>query len=214
MLRSIFILFLLLHGCDNSAEIRIHLKEKPVMSDTTSQLSVATFAAGCFWCVESVFQRLNGIEKVVSGYTGGTIKNPTYEQVCNGKTGHAEACQIFYDSSKITYQDLLEVFFSTHDPTTLNRQGNDVGTQYRSAIFYKTDLEKETALRVIASIENENIFDKPIITEISLLGEFYVAEDYHQNYYNSNKSQPYCVFVINPKLEKFKKKFRDRIKAE
>jgi peptide-methionine (S)-S-oxide reductase len=172
----------------------------------------ATFGAGCFWCVEAVFERLNGVEKVISGYSGGTVPNPTYEEVCNGTTGHAEVCQIIYDPQKISYKELLEVFWSTHDPTTLNRQGNDVGTQYRSAIFYHNEEQKKLAEEYKRTLAEAKIFDNPIVTEITKLNKFYEAEKYHQDYYNNNKYQPYCMFVITPKLEKFKKVFQEKLK--
>lgn len=172
----------------------------------------ATFGAGCFWCVEAVFERLNGVEKVISGYSGGTVPNPTYEEVCNGTTGHAEVCQIIYDPQKISYKELLEVFWSTHDPTTLNRQGNDVGTQYRSAIFYHNEEQKKLAEEYKRKLTEAKIFDNPIVTEITKLNKFYEAEKYHQDYYNNNKYQPYCMFVITPKLEKFKKVFQEKLK--
>lgn len=182
--------------------------------DSTMNFSIATFGAGCFWCVEAVFQRLNGVEKVTSGYAGGRTKNPTYQEVCEGNTGHAEVCQILYDSAVISYEELVEVFFTTHDPTTINRQGNDVGTQYRSAIFFGTEKEKEIAIGVKQKFTSEKIFENPIVTEITKLSEFYPAENYHQNYYNNNSYQPYCMFVINPKIEKLRKKYRDKLKPE
>jgi len=186
--------------------------------NTTNQTiepgDTATFAAGCFWCVEAVFQRLEGVDTVVSGYTGGSVKNPSYKEVCNGTTGHAEACRIIYDSSKIDYPQLLQVFFKTHDPTQLNQQGNDVGTQYRSAIFYHNDIQKQQALQVIKQLNEEKVYDQPIVTEVSPAAVFYSAEDYHQNYYNLNSDQMYCRFVIQPKLEKFNKVFKDLTKEE
>jgi peptide-methionine (S)-S-oxide reductase len=175
---------------------------------------LATFGAGCFWCVEAVFQRLEGVDKVVSGYAGGHVDNPTYKQVCEGTTGHAEVCQITYDPSIISYKELLEVFWKTHDPTTLNRQGADVGTQYRSVIFYHSGEQKELAEEYKSKLEKAEIFDDPIVTEISPITNFYEAEDYHQNYYNNNSSQPYCSFVITPKLEKFEKVFSDKLKRK
>ncbi|UCS93098.1 peptide-methionine (S)-S-oxide reductase MsrA [Echinicola marina] len=176
------------------------------------ELDTATFAAGCFWCTEAQFLQLEGVKTVVSGYTGGTVKNPTYKQVCTGKTGHAEAIQITYDPNIISYDELLEAFFISHDPTQLNRQGNDVGTQYRSAIFYHNTGQKEMANYYIKKLTEENIYPKKIVTEVSPVGEYYVAEDYHQNYYALNKNQPYCQFVITPKLEKFKKVFKEKLK--
>lgn len=175
-------------------------------------LQLATFAGGCFWCTEAVFNRLKGVERVVPGYTGGHIKNPAYREICTERTGHAEAIQIMYDESIISYKELLEIFFATHDPTTLNRQGNDVGTQYRSAIFYSNDNQKEIATDFISYLEKENIFNKAIITEIVELGVFYHAEDNHQDYYNLNQEQPYCQYVINPKIKKLKENFSNKLK--
>ncbi|NLP57897.1 peptide-methionine (S)-S-oxide reductase MsrA [Lutibacter sp. B1] len=178
------------------------------------KLETATFANGCFWCTEAIFQRLEGVQSVTSGYTGGTIKNPSYKEVSSGSTGHAEAIQIQFDSSIITFQEILDVFFSTHDPTTLNKQGYDVGTQYRSAIFYHSNEQKETAEKFIKALTEAQVFDSPIVTEIVQFDTFYKAEDYHQNYYNNNKYQGYCVAVINPKLEKFIKKYKDKLKKQ
>jgi peptide-methionine (S)-S-oxide reductase len=180
---------------------------------TGSNTRLATFGAGCFWCVEAVFQRLNGVTKVESGYAGGTVGNPTYEQVCAGSTGHAEVCQITYDPSRISYADLLEVFFSSHDPTTLNRQGNDVGTQYRSVIFHHDDEQKQEAEKAKKELDKAGAFDRPIVTEISPSKTFYKAESYHQNYFNENGSQPYCRLVIVPKVEKLKKVFATKLKT-
>jgi len=177
-------------------------------------LQIATFAGGCFWCTEAVFNRLKGVERVVSGYTGGHIKNPAYREICTGRTGHAEAIQIFYNESIISYTELLEIFFATHDPTTLNRQGNDVGTQYRSAIFYSNDSQKEEATDFISYLEKENIFNKATTTEIVKLEVFYNAEDNHQDYYNLNKEQPYCQYIINPKIKKLKENYSNKIKAK
>jgi peptide-methionine (S)-S-oxide reductase len=176
------------------------------------QLETATFANGCFWCTEAIFQRLNGVESVISGYTGGTIKNPIYREISTGRTGHAEAIQIKYDASKISFQEILDVFFSTHDPTTLNRQGYDKGTQYRSAIFYHSDEQKEIAENFIEALTKEAVFNNSIVTEVTAVDVFYNAEDYHQNYYNNNKTQGYCIAVINPKLEKFIKKYKSKLK--
>jgi len=172
----------------------------------------ATFAAGCFWCVEAQFLQLEGVSKVVSGYTGGKVPNPTYKQVCTGNTGHAEAVAITYDPEVISYDELLEAFFVSHDPTQLNRQGNDVGTQYRSAIFYHSKEQRDKANYYIKKLNEENIYPKKIVTEVAPLGKFYIAEDYHQNYYNLNKNQAYCRYVITPKLEKFKKVFKEKLK--
>lgn len=173
---------------------------------------LATFGAGCFWCVEAIFSRVEGVLDVKSGYSGGHIKNPSYKEVCTGKTGYAEVCQLTYDSSKISYLELLEIFWKTHNPTTLNRQGNDVGTQYRSVVFYHTEEQKELATEMKAKLDSEGIWDDPIVTEIVPFKAFYPAEDYHDDYYENNPSQPYCSFVITPKLEKFEKTFKDYIK--
>lgn len=178
----------------------------------STQLETATFANGCFWCTEAIFQLLKGVESVTSGYTGGTIKNPTYREITTGSTGHAEAIQIKYDASKISFQEILDVFFSTHDPTTLNRQGYDSGTQYRSAIFYHSNEQKEIAEIFIDALTNAKVFENPIVTEVTALDVFYNAEEYHQNYYNNNKTQGYCMAVINPKLEKFIKKYKSKLK--
>ena len=172
----------------------------------------ATFANGCFWCTEAVFQNLKGVQKVTSGYTGGHVKNPTYEQVCNKNTGHAEALEILFDPKQISYDELLEVFWKTHDPTTLNRQGNDVGPQYRSAIFYHNDDQKEKAVKYKKALDESGIFDAPIVTSIEPFTVFYPAENYHDNYYNRNPSQPYCYYVIKPKVEKLKKLFAEKLK--
>jgi peptide-methionine (S)-S-oxide reductase len=174
-------------------------------------LETATFAGGCFWCSEAIFQNLQGVTSVMSGYTGGTVENPTYEQVCSGTTGHAEAIQIFYDPAKISYKELLEVFWKTHDPTTLNRQGNDTGTQYRSAIFYHSGEQRQTAEAYKKELGAAKIWNSPIVTEIVPFKKFYKAEDYHQNYYRQNAGQPYCRFVITPKLEKFRKVFEKKL---
>ncbi|PIE49161.1 MAG: peptide-methionine (S)-S-oxide reductase [Flavobacteriales bacterium] len=175
-------------------------------------LALATFGNGCFWCAEAVFQELNGVEKVVSGYAGGTVRNPSYKEVCTGDTGHAEVIRLQYNPEKISYTELLEVFFSTHNPTTLNRQGADVGTQYRSAIFYHNQEQKKAAEEIIALLTKEQVYDMPIVTEITPINNYYKAEDYHQNYYNNNKNAGYCRAVINPKLEKFRKKYKDKLK--
>ena len=172
----------------------------------------ATFGTGCFWCTEAIFQRLNGVVKVISGYSGGNVANPTYEEVCTGTTGHAEACQIIYDPSKISYDDLLQVFWKTHDPTTLNRQGNDVGTQYRSVIFYHNDTQKQRAEYYKTELAKSGAWDKPVVTAIEPFRNFYSAENYHQDYYNNNSNQMYCRYVIQPKVEKFEKVFKDKLK--
>ncbi|HEY1038866.1 MAG TPA: peptide-methionine (S)-S-oxide reductase MsrA [Bacteroidia bacterium] len=185
-------------------------KKSTSMENNT--MDTATFGAGCFWCVEAVFQNMEGVEKVVSGYSGGQVKNPSYKEVCMGTTGHAEVCQIIYDPKKVTFDELLEVFWKTHDPTTLNRQGNDVGTQYRSAVFYHTEEQKQKAEKYKAELDKSGAFEKPIVTEIVPYSVFYAAENYHQDYYNLNGSEPYCQFVVKPKVEKFKKVFKDKVK--
>lgn len=174
---------------------------------------VATLGAGCFWCVEAVFQDLKGVQKVVSGYAGGSVHNPTYQQVCTGRTGHAEVAQITFDPNVISFEQLLDVFWRTHDPTTLNRQGADVGAQYRSAIFYHSDAQKAIAERSKRETDASGLWSDPIVTEIAPLTDFYAAEDYHQNYYKSNSNQPYCRAVIDPKMRKLKKEFADKLRV-
>jgi len=175
----------------------------------------ATFATGCFWCTEAIFQELNGVLKVTSGYSGGKVVNPTYKQICTGETGHAECVQVVYEPDKISYDELLEVFFEVHDPTSLNRQGADVGTQYRSAIFYNTPEQKEKAEYYKNELDKSGAYNKPIVTEISPSSKFYPAEDYHQEYYDNNKNtNPYCSVVIRPKLEKFQKVFAQKLKSQ
>jgi peptide-methionine (S)-S-oxide reductase len=177
-----------------------------------TKVEKATFAAGCFWCVEAQFQYLDGVIKVESGFSGGTVANPSYELVCTGTTGHAEAVQITYDPAKISYEELLEAFWQSHDPTQLNRQGDDVGTQYRSVIFYSNEQQHKLATEYKEKLQKSGAYDQPIVTEISPLKNFYKAEDYHQNYYSQNGNQPYCHYVIGPKVDKFKKVFKDRLK--
>jgi len=172
---------------------------------------IATFAGGCFWCMEAVFLPLRGVEKVVSGYTGGTAKDPTYRQVCGGTTGHAEAVEITFDPAVVSFDELLEIFFALHDPTTKDRQGADVGTQYRSAIFYRSPAQKAAAEAMIARLDREKIFPAPIVTEVVPAGTFYPAEDYHQNYFAQNSGQPYCQAVISPKVAKLRKKYAEKL---
>jgi peptide-methionine (S)-S-oxide reductase len=191
--------------------------EKPVMNETNEKANnavtdTATFGAGCFWCVEAVFQEMKGVIKVTSGYSGGTVKNPSYREVCTGLTGHAEVCQILYNPKEVSYKELLEAFWQTHDPTTLNRQGNDAGTQYRSVIFYHNQEQKQLAEKYKAELDKSGAFDKPIVTAIDPFTLFYPAEDYHQNYYNQNGDAPYCQYVIKPKVDKFRKVFHDKLK--
>lgn len=179
--------------------------QNELYSQINKKMEIATFGSGCFWCSEAIFEKLKGVESVESGYSGGHDKNPTYTEVCKGTTGHAEVIQIKYNPDIITYKDLLEVFWQTHDPTTLNRQGADVGTQYRSVIFYHNQQQKQLAEEYKKKLDDAGIYNKPIVTEISEFSVFYKAEDYHQDYYKNNKAQSYCSFVITPKLDKFKK---------
>ena len=196
----------------------VTFESKSSMSQNTNKTmsnsgsKTAVFAGGCFWCTEAIFEELKGVQKVVSGYSGGKVANPTYEQVCTGQTGHAECTQITYDPALVTFAELLEVFWMTHDPTTLNRQGADSGTQYRSAIFYTDEDQKQEAIAYKAKLEKEKIWSAPIVTEITRFEKFYPAENYHQEYYLSNPNQGYCRIVITPKIEKFKKIFAGKLK--
>jgi peptide-methionine (S)-S-oxide reductase len=177
-------------------------------------LMTATLAGGCFWCLEAVFDQVKGVESVESGYIGGHMDHPSYRQVCNGDTGHTEAVQIKYDGNIVSYQDLLNIFFGIHDPTTLNRQGADIGTQYRSAIFYHNEDQKNIAEKLIQDLEMQKIFDRPIVTQVVPAEKFYVAEDYHQEYFAKNPYQPYCMAVVSPKVSKFRKHYQDLLKKE
>lgn len=188
---------------------QLPVTEAPIINDTTE---TATLGAGCFWCVEAVFQSLKGVTKVQSGYSGGFVKNPSYKEVCTGRTDHAEVVQVTFDPRVISFADILVVFFGTHDPTTLNQQGADVGTQYRSAIFYHTEEQKATAEQAVAAANASGDFANPVVTEVTAFTNYYPAEDYHQDYFALNGDQPYCRAVIVPKLEKFKKNFKDRLK--
>lgn len=183
---------------------------KPATSNL--QLETATFGAGCFWCVEAQFQMLDGVVKVESGFSGGHVKNPSYKEVCNGTTGHAEVCNITFDPKKISYDEMLVAFWQTHDPTQLNGQGNDIGTQYRSAIFYHNDAQKQLAETYKKKLNEEKVYGNPVVTEIAPFTVFYKAEDYHSNYYNQNSGESYCKFVIRPKVEKFQKVFKAKLK--
>ena len=176
-------------------------------------LETATLGAGCFWCVEAVFDDLRGVEDVVSGYSGGNKDNPTYQEVCSESTGHAEVVRLMFDPQIIDFRDILRVFFTVHDPTQLNRQGNDIGTSYRSAIFYHNDEQRQAAEEVIKEITDEGIYDKPIVTEVTAFDKFWPAENYHQEYFANNPNQPYCAAVVAPKVAKFRKKFVDRLKS-
>lgn len=195
----------------NAADAQ-NVNNKQTTKGSMKNLEKATFASGCFWCTEAVYERVKGVESVVSGYAGGKTPNPTYEEVCSGSTGYAEAVQITYDPSVITYDELLEIFWRTHDPTTLNRQGNDVGTQYRSVIFYHNDEQKKLAEEYKKKLDQSGAWDKPIVTQIVPFTNFYKAENYHQNYYENNPNQGYCAFVIAPKVEKFEKVFKNKLK--
>lgn len=208
--------FFCLTGCaeQNHHHLQWDMENQRSGNSKENKLDTATFGAGCFWCVEAVFQRLEGVEKVVSGYSGGHIINPTYEQVCDKNTGHAEVVQIYFNPDIISYDELLEIFWKTHDPTTPNQQGNDKGPQYRSVIFYHHNEQKEKAEYYKSALDRSGSWSKPVITEIAPYKNFYVAEDYHQNYYNDNINQPYCRYVIQPKLEKFEKVFKDKLKKK
>ena len=208
---AIFLITFTTIGC-NESKSQANKEMKNIMNENNTNLETATFGSGCFWCTEAIFERVNGVTSVVSGYSGGEVENPTYKEVCNGTTGHAECTQIIFDSSVVSYDELLEIFWKTHDPTTLNKQGNDVGTQYRSVVFYHNDEQKQKAEYYKNKLTEENIWDKPIVTEITKFEKFYPAEDYHQEYYDNNRNQGYCSFVITPKVEKFEKIFKDKLK--
>lgn len=211
IMKESVILFLALISLNCNSKLRSN-----TMSDNHTVLNpnteVAIFAGGCFWCTEAVFLQLDGVKEIKPGYIGGNLENPTYEEVCTGKTGHAEAVRIIFDSTKIKYEDLLEVFFATHDPTTLNQQGADRGTQYRSEIFATNDAQKQIAQRYINQLNSNNTFGKRVVTVVSNAPTFYIAEDYHQNYYNRNKNESYCSYVIAPKVEKVKEKYKIMLK--
>jgi len=213
-MKNLLVAFLFVFQSCQSQEKKTEIKEfkEPVKMNVENNMEVATFAGGCFWCTEAVFTELKGVEKVISGYTGGMIKNPSYKEICTGTTGHAEAIQIIFDPKEIAFEDLLEVFFGTHDPTTLNRQGADVGTQYRSEIFYHSQEQKDKAEDYIKFIENEKLYNKPIVTKVSSAVVFYEAEEYHQDYYAENSQQGYCQMVIAPKLEKLRKYYKSKLK--
>ncbi len=207
-------LFAISSCAEHKSQQQQFMPEAKLTSSSNGNTDTATFGSGCFWCSEAIFQRLDGVIKVVSGYSGGSIANPSYEQVCTGTTGHAEVVQVIYDPIRISYDELLSVFWKTHDPTTLNRQGNDVGTQYRSVIFYHDDEQREKAEMYKAALDTSGAWIKPIVTAIEPLKNFYPAEDYHQNYFNNNSRAMYCQYVIRPKLEKFEKVFKDQLKVQ
>jgi peptide-methionine (S)-S-oxide reductase len=190
------------------------MSNNPSYSDCNNNMEVATLAGGCFWCLEAIFDELEGVERVVSGYSGGKTANPSYKEVCGGRTGHAEAVQVVFNPKVISYREVLAVFFSMHDPTTLNRQGDDVGTQYRSVIFYHDDKQKAIAEQLIKELNAAKIWNAPIVTEVTPFSAFYPAEDYHQNYFKQNAAQPYCQVVIAPKLAKFRQHYSDKLKKK
>ena len=199
-------------GQSSPANTKMTMNNKNEPGAYSGKTDTATFANGCFWCTEAVFEELDGVISAVSGYSGGQTTNPTYKEVCSGETGHAECLQITYDPTKISFDELLEVFWQTHDPTTLNRQGNDVGPQYRSVVFYHDDEQKQRAEHYKSELDKSGSWDNKIVTAIEPYKNFYIAENYHQNYYNNNGSAPYCYFVIRPKLEKFEKVFKNKLK--
>jgi peptide-methionine (S)-S-oxide reductase len=201
-------------GCRDTKSINQKREIKNMDTINSNNFEKATFGSGCFWCTEAIYERVKGVHSVVSGYAGGTVENPTYKEVCTGNTGHAEVIQLTYDPAVVTYDELLEIFFKTHDPTTLNRQGNDIGTQYRSVIFYHNDEQKKKAEYYSNELNKSGIWQNPIVTEISPYTNFYTAEDYHQDYFENNPAQSYCAFVIAPKVEKFEKVFKNKLKSE
>jgi peptide-methionine (S)-S-oxide reductase len=202
-----------LSACAQSPKKEIK-KENKTNKTSLMGKEIITFGSGCFWCTEAIFQQVKGVEKVVSGYGGGHVENPTYEQVCDKTTGHAEVCQLTYDPKVVSIDELLEIFWQTHDPTTLNQQGNDVGPQYRSVVYYHSEEQKERAEHYLQELSKSGAYSKPIVTTIEPFKNFYAAENYHQNYYNTNGNQPYCYFVIRPKMEKFEKVFKDKMKPK
>ncbi|MGE5318233.1 MAG: peptide-methionine (S)-S-oxide reductase MsrA [Chloroflexota bacterium] len=210
----VILLFISLQACSQKTETKQIMatidNNKELLSEKSTD--TATFGSGCFWCTEAIFQQLKGVDTVLPGYSGGRRPNPTYEQVSSGATGHAEVTQIIFDPSVISFDDLLEVFWKSHDPTTLNRQGADVGTQYRSVIFYHNARQKEIAEQYKKKLNEAHAFPSPVVTEITQFQAFYPAEDYHVNYYNNNKHAPYCTFVIQPKVDKVREVFRDKLK--
>lgn len=214
-MRSLLLIAVTLAACnDNTQEAPIPMTAPDTPQENASGLKKATFGAGCYWCVEAVFQRLEGVSEVQSGFSGGHVENPTYEEVCRGRTGHAEVCQVTYDPSKVDYDTLLEVFWKTHDPTTLNRQGNDVGPMYRSAVFTHDEEQKRLAEAYKKKLDEAGIFGAPIVTEITPFRNFYPAPKKHDDYYNRNPNAGYCRVVILPKIEKFRKIFKDRLKKD
>lgn len=209
---SIIIFSLIISGCQNNNS-QTHNQIENIMTDSTNaKLETAIFGSGCFWCTEAIYERVKGVYSVISGYSGGSVENPAYKEVCEGTTGHAECIKIKFNPEEISYDELLEIFWRTHDPTTLNRQGNDVGTQYRSVIFYVNVEQRKKAEYYKQKLTEEKIWQNPIVTEITKFEKFYPAEDYHQDFYENNPGQGYCAFVITPKVEKFEKIFKDKLK--
>ena len=211
---GIFILSLVTMSCTTQAQkpVQKSIKKETVMNK--ENIKFATFGNGCFWCTEAIFDQLEGVQSVESGYSGGHVENPSYKAVTTGNTGHAEVIHITYDANKVSFNDLLDVFFNTHNPTTLNRQGADVGTQYRSAVFYHNEAQRDAANNMINALDKSGAFEDKIVTEVTEFDKFYVAENYHQDYYNNNKTQGYCRVVINPKLEKFQKMYKEKLKKK
>lgn len=207
-------LFIIAISIMNASDLKSAQTVNTVKSEKETKYKIAVFGGGCFWCSEAIFSQLKGVKKVVSGFSGGTVPNPSYKEVCTGKTGHAECIEITYNPEEISYPELLEVFWDTHDPTTLNRQGADVGSQYRSVIFYTDEEQRKLATEYKERLEKEKIWDKPIVTEIVRFDKFYSAEAYHQEYYENNPDQAYCRIVITPKVEKFRKIFADKLKSK
>lgn len=212
MKKSIAILFLLAAAGISPMDVAGYENNKDMSMDQAQKLEEATFGAGCFWCTEAVYERIEGVEEVVSGYAGGHVKNPSYREITTGRTGHAEVCLIRFDPEKVSYEELLDVFWHTHDPTTLNRQGNDVGPQYRSVIFWHNGFQRELAEESKQKMEASGTYPDPIVTEIVQMTDFYKAEGYHQDYFENNPSQPYCSFVVAPKVDKFKAKYQHMLK--
>jgi len=213
---TVLLIFVLnLNGCTKKeTNAQSEIKKETGVNEQMENLEKATFGSGCFWCTEAIFERLEGVRSVVSGYAGGSVENPTYDEVCTGTTGHAEVTQITFDPKVISFDELLEVFWKTHDPTTLNRQGNDVGPQYRSVIFYHNEEQRNLAENYKMELDKAGAWENPVVTEISPLTNFYPAEEYHQEYYENNPNQGYCAFVIAPKVEKFEKVFKDKLKKK
>jgi methionine-S-sulfoxide reductase len=214
MRSSLFLVFVVssLFSCSQSEATSVKAKEQ--IDLPSDRMDTLTLGGGCYWCVEAVYERLEGVQEVISGYSGGRMKDPTYEMVCTGTTGHAEVVRVIFDTTKTSVYEVLKVFFTVHDPTTLNRQGADVGTQYRSVIFYRNEQQRRIAGELIAVLNEEKVYPNPVVTEVSPLKAFYIAEDYHQDYYARNPSQGYCRLVIQPKIDKFEKVFKDRLKED